>query len=521
MNPLLVKLASGPFPTELGDFTIAEFTDGKDHAIAVYKGDITNGESILCRIHSECLSSYFRYTGCDCANQLENAERDIERDGRGIIIYLMQEGRSNGSAAHIASLSLKAQGMDQVAAYRELGFSEDKRDFDMAVKILQYFNIKSVKLETGNKAKISTLEKFGISVKPEDYSDCVIDIRRIDNIRAYEAIGQNLGVLIKNTKGKGKWVFIIGDLNVDYKIELGSLNHQIINRSKPAIGGTAYNAAKEFRDMFEPIVFGKVGNDFMGNHIKQQLKEDKITALLDTAMDKATGFCTLLYHGNERWLIKDDQETNANDYDLKNLEKALAISKIDEKDYIFIIGHALIRCGINHTSKLIEQAASTGAHIILDLVPHNMYESVGLAELKSAIKQNIEILIGEFKTLMGFFGISHQGESPTMDEVKAIFQNIPVKIIDIRYGIGNISKQIICERSADGKKVFISEEESTGYEFCPIDKRSGFGDQLTATLIAKYDEGGGEVFIEKVSADILEEFGDDHTFLKIKDEIYL
>jgi GTP cyclohydrolase II len=488
INPLLIELARGPFATEFGDFTIAEFTDGKEHAIVLFKGTIENQADILCRIHSECVSTAFYYTGCDCGVQMRNAERDIQREGQGIIIYLQQEGRSNGSAAHIATLELRAQGVKQHEAYRMRGFSEDKRSFEMAGKILQYFKVQSIRLETNNNAKISTMEKYGITVKQEDYTNHVIELERIANLEAYAEAGLARPIIIKGRPNKGKWVFIIGDLNIDYKITLnGSITgNQILNKPQPEIGGTAFNAAIKFKEFFEPVVFGKLGNDLGGLLIKERLEQEQITALLGTSVDRVTGTCTMLYHDNERIIIKDDQGTNANDYDLVNLKKAMTIAEINEKDYVFIVGHAITRCGIAHSKSIMEAVRATGAVIVFDLVPHNMYKTVSLEELVPVIDK-VEILIGEYNTLMGLLGDKFPEPKPSDEDIRAIFRGIPAKIIDIRYGERNISNRITCQRSGDGHSILILKDENTSHEDCLPEIKSGFGDILTAELIDQYD----------------------------------
>jgi 3,4-dihydroxy 2-butanone 4-phosphate synthase/GTP cyclohydrolase II len=491
INTLLVELARGPFLTEFGDFTIAEFTDGKEHAIVLFKGMIEGQEDIICRIHSECVSTAFFYTECDCGLQMRNAEKDIQREGKGIIIYLQQEGRGNGSAAHIATLELKTQGIEQNRAYEMRGFSEDKRNFEMAGKILQYFKIQSVRLETNNNAKIRSLEKYGIKVKQEDYTNHVIELERIKNIEDYARAKLARPLIIKDKPDKGKWIFIIGDLNIDYKISLKEniTGNQVLNKPEPSVGGTALNAAIEFKKIFEPIVFGKVGNDLEGRFIKDRLEQERIIALLGTATEKSTGTCTMLYHGNDRLLIKDDMGTNVNDYDLKNLDKALKIADINKIDYVFVVGHALTRCGTAHTKEMMDKVRATGAVIIFDLVPHTMYQTVPLVDLKFVVN-NVEILIGEYKTFMGFLNDLTPKPIPSNDDIKKIFQSIPARIINIRFGEGNISHQLTCQRSDDGHLILVLQKSPTGYEKCPVEQRLGFGDMLTKELIDKYDDKG-------------------------------
>ncbi len=106
-KPLITELSSGKFSSLYGDFNMHFFTDGKDNAIALSLGDIHGAEEILVRIQSECISAQaFFGTICDCREQMEASLQLIEKEGKGLIIYLFQEGRGNGAAAHIGTLKL-------------------------------------------------------------------------------------------------------------------------------------------------------------------------------------------------------------------------------------------------------------------------------------------------------------------------------------------------------------------------------------------------------------------------------
>jgi GTP cyclohydrolase II len=165
MNILLSNLASGPLETKHGEFQISVFSDGREECIVLSKGEIHNGEGIYCRLHSMCITGHvFQSNECDCNDQISNSMKLIEQRGLGLVIMLQQEGRGNGAAAHIASQKLKRSGMSQSDAYTSLGFLSDARRYDVAVKILQYFDIKSLVLDTENLQKTSAMINAGIRV---------------------------------------------------------------------------------------------------------------------------------------------------------------------------------------------------------------------------------------------------------------------------------------------------------------------------------------------------------------------
>ena len=154
-------------PTQYGEFTMYGFEDsktGKEH-IALVLGEINDGENILARIHSECLTGDALFSKrCDCGPQLEAAMKAVQQAGRGIIIYLRQEGRGIGLLNKIRAYKLQDQGMDTVEANIALGLPIDARDFSLAKHILDYLGIHSLKLMTNNPQKVNTLNAVGIKV---------------------------------------------------------------------------------------------------------------------------------------------------------------------------------------------------------------------------------------------------------------------------------------------------------------------------------------------------------------------
>lgn len=156
-----------PLPTKYGEFKIvgfSNFIDHKEHIALVY-GDISRGEDILVRVHSECLTGdVLGSLKCDCGNQLDKAMREIVKKGSGIVLYLRQEGRGIGLLNKIKAYKLQAEGKDTVEANILLGFAPDLRDFSVASQMLKLLGVKSVSLMTNNPKKVRELEKYGIKV---------------------------------------------------------------------------------------------------------------------------------------------------------------------------------------------------------------------------------------------------------------------------------------------------------------------------------------------------------------------
>ena len=161
-----VRGAEAALPTKHGDFRVVAYRDiqtGKEHA-AVIKGDVA-AEGVLCRIHSECLTGdLFGSLRCDCGPQLEDAMAAIEAEGRGLVLYLRQEGRGIGLIDKIAAYELQEQGLDTVEANLRLGHPEDARSYEAARDMLRDLGVRSIRLLTNNPAKAEALEGLGFPV---------------------------------------------------------------------------------------------------------------------------------------------------------------------------------------------------------------------------------------------------------------------------------------------------------------------------------------------------------------------
>jgi 3,4-dihydroxy 2-butanone 4-phosphate synthase/GTP cyclohydrolase II len=165
---LCVKLvAAADFPTDYGHFMILGFVnnkDGKDHTI-VFKGEVGDGEGLLCRIHSACLTGdALGSRRCDCGDQLHAAMAAIERAGRGLVLYQQAEGRGIGLTNKLRAYALQDQGLDTVEANTQLGFRPDERDYVVPTEMLKKIGVKSVRLLTNNPEKVGELEALGIRV---------------------------------------------------------------------------------------------------------------------------------------------------------------------------------------------------------------------------------------------------------------------------------------------------------------------------------------------------------------------
>lgn len=162
---MIVKLAEGNLKTKYGVFQEALYYDGQKEAIAFFMGDLKDAESVLCRVHSSCIfGHYFNSIECDCQEQMDISQQLIQKEGRGIIILLDQEGKGNGHFALLNSVRYKRQGVQQADAYEAVGFKKDARDFSSAAKILKDLGVKSIMMLTNNSKKVETLRQFGIEV---------------------------------------------------------------------------------------------------------------------------------------------------------------------------------------------------------------------------------------------------------------------------------------------------------------------------------------------------------------------
>ncbi|MDZ4246706.1 MAG: GTP cyclohydrolase II, partial [Dehalococcoidia bacterium] len=199
---LVERVAEAKLPTRFGDFTALAYKSSidPDEHVALILGDIKGDEPVLVRVHSECLTGdVFKSLRCDCGEQINLAMESISREGRGVFLYMRQEGRGIGIHNKLRAYSLQDQGMDTVEANECLGFAPDLRDYGIGAQILGDIGLRSIRLLTNNPKKVVGLAGYGIKVvetvpilvKPNPH-----------NINYLETKRKKLGHLISTVAGE-------------------------------------------------------------------------------------------------------------------------------------------------------------------------------------------------------------------------------------------------------------------------------------------------------------------------------
>lgn len=162
---MIFRLTERDLQTKYGTFREILYYDGQKESIALVMGEVESSEDVICRVHSACISGHvFSSVECECQQEMETAQAAIQKAGKGLIIYLEQEGKGNGHLALMASIPYKKAGMKQSEAYEKAGFERDARSFRAAAEILADLQVKSIVLLTNNAAKAEDLRKASIIV---------------------------------------------------------------------------------------------------------------------------------------------------------------------------------------------------------------------------------------------------------------------------------------------------------------------------------------------------------------------
>jgi GTP cyclohydrolase II len=162
---MIFRLTERDLRTKFGDFREILYYDGQAESIALVTGDVADQEDVLCRVHSHCTGAHiFNSIECECREEMERSQFLIEKAGRGVIVWLDQEGKGNGHLALMASTKYKQEGFPQAEAYRKAGFAADDRSYRPAAEILADLRVRSIVLLANNASKADDLRKAAINV---------------------------------------------------------------------------------------------------------------------------------------------------------------------------------------------------------------------------------------------------------------------------------------------------------------------------------------------------------------------
>jgi len=195
---LVMRIAEAKLPTRYGEFTLIAYRSmvDPDEQVALVKGDISGDEPVLVRVHSECLTGdVFGSLRCDCGGQIELAMEKIAAEGRGVFLYMRQEGRGIGFHNKVKAYALQDQGLDTVEANSALGFGADLRDYGIGAQILADLGLHKIRLLTNNPKKVIGLESYGLKIVETEDLRTPPTVYNLEYLRTkQEKLGHLLGV---------------------------------------------------------------------------------------------------------------------------------------------------------------------------------------------------------------------------------------------------------------------------------------------------------------------------------------
>ena len=282
-------------------------------------------------------------------------------------------------------------------------------------------------------------------------------------------------------------IYVIGQLNIDYIVPANTpAEQQASVTSSPLVGGTAFNAAKALKQRnFESIIIGKVGRDRHGDLIKQAIRTAGIGFIVKEEAARPTGCCRIVFSDpDQRCQYYKSSSDDANQFDLDFLKHAC--DRIDKEDLVFLAGHFLRHCNTSERKEFIDVLSRKAGPIILDLVPHNIYQDLTLAKFNEIVRDTASVIIAEFITLWRLIAPDSLSRAPEEADWESLFANYQAEILVVRYGPGNISKQQIRQRAQPGPPLILEPERDTGFANLNSEERRGFGDALTADFLSKF-----------------------------------
>lgn len=284
-------------------------------------------------------------------------------------------------------------------------------------------------------------------------------------------------------------IIVIGNLNIDYIEPSHSFfRRNSFDKDAPLVGGTAYNAAVAFaKRNLMPVIIGSVGDDYEGSLIKAQISSNNLSSVINTDASKPTGICQIRYKREDgktkRTYIRSPNDANC--YSVSFLRYALESLNISNKDIIFSTSDFVGRNSVGYSKEFWEVVRSFGDRIVLDVVPHKLYEKLDIKQFNDIFGSSIKILIAEFKTLIKLLSRNNLAIYPSERDWRILFSSYRSRVIVARYGEGEISKQetrIVIPGNTD---IIQKELIETGYNVLKEIDQRGFGDMLTANILSR------------------------------------